>query len=410
VNTSLKLHLGSGPVSLDGWVNIDLDAPTADMLLDLRQPLPFADGSVTHVFSEHVIEHIEYAEALSLLKEVRRVLAPSGVVRITTPDLAWLVLNYVGGVTGGWGALWQPGAPARLINEGLRSWGHCFVYDRPEMLRLFTDAGFGDVTFVNWRESADPVLAELESRPYNHEIIVEARVPFQDHPEHASEIFIDGYRGSVEEVLALQGRELEALRLLRTTNDEAAANLPQVRAELVKRDEAYARLEESHLAVAAENDRLSRALRDCMSENDRLSQALRDCVSEKDRLSEEIRALAAESTRLVESLRAAEKYAANDELLTGIADALRVQADETAVLRKELFDAIALRATVDARMVEIRRLEDLVTETIRESVARAQQIVALEGELRERDRVLAAVRRSLPGRLLMKAVKPSPSA
>lgn len=396
MNTSLKLHLGSGPVSLDGWVNIDLDAPAADMLLDLRQPLPFADGSVTHVFSEHVIEHIEYAEALSLLKEVRRVLAPSGVVRITTPDLAWLVLNYVGGVTGGWGALWQPGAPARLINEGLRSWGHCFVYDRPEMLRLFTEAGFGDVTFVNWRESADPVLTELESRPYNHEIIVEARIPFQDHPEHASEAFIDGYRGSMEEILALQGRELEALRLRRNANDEDAANLPHVRAELVKRDEAYARLEESHLAVAAENDRLSQVLRDHIAENDRLSEVLR--------------ASAAENSRLVEALRTAEKYAANDELLAGMADAMRVQADETAVLRKELFDAIALRATADARMVDIRRLEDLVTETIRESVARAQQIVALESELRERDRVLETVRQSLLGRLLMRAVKPSPSA
>lgn len=396
MNTSLKLHLGSGPVSLDGWVNIDLDSPTADMMLDLRQPLPFADCSVTHVFSEHVIEHIEYAEALSLLKELRRVLIPSGVVRITTPDLAWLVLNYVGGVTGGWGALWQPGAPARLINEGLRSWGHCFVYDRPEMLRLFTEAGFGDVTFVNWRESADPVLAGLESRPYNHEIIVEARVPFQDHPEHTSEAFIDGYRGSMEEVLALQGRELEALRLRRQANEDDVANLPQVRAELVKRDEAYSRLEESHLAAAAENDRLSQLLRDYMSENDRLSEV--------------IRVSAAENSRLTEALRTAEKYAATDALLAGIADALRGQADEAAVLRKELSEAIALRAIADARMVEIRRLEDLVTETIRESGARAQQIVALESELRERDRILATVRQSLPGRLLMRAVKPSPSA
>jgi len=42
----LQLNLGCGPNYKPGWVNIDLFDSTADLMLDLREPLPFADGSV----------------------------------------------------------------------------------------------------------------------------------------------------------------------------------------------------------------------------------------------------------------------------------------------------------------------------------------------------------------------------
>jgi hypothetical protein len=68
--TGLELHLGCGPNYKPGWVNIDLMDSTADLALDLREPLPFRPGSVKHVYSEHAFEHLTFPyEANRLLAE-----------------------------------------------------------------------------------------------------------------------------------------------------------------------------------------------------------------------------------------------------------------------------------------------------------------------------------------------------
>src|SRR5207253_10227185 len=100
-----KLHLGCGSVNFPGWINIDLDSPTADMLLDLTHPLPFPDGSVTHMFNEHFIEHITRSQAVQFLQECHRVLSADGAIRITTPNLRFLTYSYMTGAIGEWGDL-----------------------------------------------------------------------------------------------------------------------------------------------------------------------------------------------------------------------------------------------------------------------------------------------------------------
>lgn len=210
----LKLHLGCGSNSLEGWVNVDIESPIADLIHDLRQPLPFPDGSVDRIFAEHMIEHIEYEEAIALIRECRRVLVPGGVVRVTTPDLVWLVTNYAAAVTDRWGELWQPRSPCALLNEGMRSWGHKYLYDRADLRALFHDAGFVDVVDCDWRESIDPELSGLESRPFNREIIFEARLHAPvSHTNALKDLgpLVPG-KDALGELLISQGRELERLR------------------------------------------------------------------------------------------------------------------------------------------------------------------------------------------------------
>jgi predicted SAM-dependent methyltransferase len=85
---SLRLHLGSGPNYKPGWVNIDLlSSDPSDLLLDLREPLPFANGSAAYIYSEHVFEHFSYpGEVNRLLAECLRVLAPGGTFDVGVPD------------------------------------------------------------------------------------------------------------------------------------------------------------------------------------------------------------------------------------------------------------------------------------------------------------------------------------
>ena len=169
-----KLHLGSGSIRLEGWFNIDIDAPQADLKLDLRNPLPCADNSVRFVFSEHFIEHITRPEAVRLLRECWRVLVPGGVLRLSTPSLQWIVAKYLERNLTERGDLWRPATPCQMMNEGLRSWGHQFVYDADELRDVLAEAGFAAVEWAGWRQSRHPELNDLEQRPYHQELIAEA--------------------------------------------------------------------------------------------------------------------------------------------------------------------------------------------------------------------------------------------
>lgn len=89
-----KLHLGSGPVLLKGFLNIDLAKP-ADLRLDLRRKFPFKDSSMTFIFSEHVFEHLSYPyEITTLLKECYRVLKVNGKLYFNVPDFDRLIRSY----------------------------------------------------------------------------------------------------------------------------------------------------------------------------------------------------------------------------------------------------------------------------------------------------------------------------
>jgi predicted SAM-dependent methyltransferase len=171
-----KLHLGCGTHLLEGWANIDLDGPSGVIRHDLTRPLPMRADSADLVFCEHFIEHLTRAQGLALLQECRRVLKPGGTLRLSTPDLRKLIDEYLAGRTTAWAQLgWQPLTPCRMLNEGLRLWGHLFVYDRAELLGLLAEAGFREIEAKTWRESAHPALRGLESRPFVGELIYEAR-------------------------------------------------------------------------------------------------------------------------------------------------------------------------------------------------------------------------------------------
>jgi predicted SAM-dependent methyltransferase len=165
-----KLHVGSGPVSLEGWLNTDI--VSGDVYLDITRPLPFPDASFQYVFGEHVIEHISEEAGSALCAELWRVTAPDGVVRLTTPDLRKLIALYedrnetisrveyakfLAGVTGK-----TYDQPCRLLNDYLRLWGHRYVYDEPDLTDKLRRAGFRKVERVESGHSEHAALREIE--------------------------------------------------------------------------------------------------------------------------------------------------------------------------------------------------------------------------------------------------------
>ena len=143
----LKLNLGCDANVKAGWVNIDLFKATADIRLDLREPLPFPDNSAAFIYSEHVFEHLAYpcipdamgwtvetprapSEAMQLLRESRRVLMPGGVFSVGVPDAQRAVAQYAGREFERWGPAWVD-TPMHFLNYVFRQGReHKYAYRR----------------------------------------------------------------------------------------------------------------------------------------------------------------------------------------------------------------------------------------------------------------------------------------
>lgn len=177
-NGPLRLCIGSGAAPIPGWVNIDI-SPPADVLLDVRYGLPLPDASVERIYSEHVVEHLDVADGLALMREWRRTLAPGGVVRIATPDLEYVVSVYRSTWKEQDWVNWPEYAwidtGVRMLNASVRLWGHQYLYDFDELALRLRQAGFTTVTRCALGESEHPDLQGLETR-LDSRLIVEASI------------------------------------------------------------------------------------------------------------------------------------------------------------------------------------------------------------------------------------------
>ena len=92
----LLVNVGCGPHGRrNGWANFDA-CPCGPHVVawDLRAPLPLPAGCAEGVFCEHVLEHFKPEDAQAVLRDLRRVLRPGGVLRLIVPDARPYLLAY----------------------------------------------------------------------------------------------------------------------------------------------------------------------------------------------------------------------------------------------------------------------------------------------------------------------------
>ncbi|GHJ47732.1 hypothetical protein Cs7R123_50740 [Catellatospora sp. TT07R-123] len=153
--------------------------------LDIREPLPFEDACVDWVYAEHLIEHVTMTEAVAWLAEVRRVLAPGGLLRLTTPDLRRYVEGYLHGdgffakhrgrmrKALGTVAPPMPQRGAFMFNQLFYLYGHRWIYDLDELTHALAQAGFDPdaVRVCGFRTGRRPDVADLDQMIRNDETI-----------------------------------------------------------------------------------------------------------------------------------------------------------------------------------------------------------------------------------------------
>lgn len=169
------LQVGCGKNSLKGWLNSDLYPEDHGVLhLNATKGFPFDSGVFDYVYSEHMIEHVAYAQACNMASECFRILRPGGRIRISTPNMQFLLDIYSNpsvelhaayidwskqiflGENCGIGA-------THVVNNFFRDWGHQFIYDERSLSDLLSRSGFSDIHRCEVNCSEDPHFCGLEN-------------------------------------------------------------------------------------------------------------------------------------------------------------------------------------------------------------------------------------------------------
>ncbi|MFH1151948.1 MAG: class I SAM-dependent methyltransferase [Nanoarchaeota archaeon] len=81
---AIKINLGSGGISIDGFINADCYGNNYNINCDLNvKPYPFKDNSIDFILCDHVLEHVREQELF--WEEIYRILKPRGKIFIGVP-------------------------------------------------------------------------------------------------------------------------------------------------------------------------------------------------------------------------------------------------------------------------------------------------------------------------------------
>jgi len=174
-----RLNWGCGTEPEPGWINSDIkDDPSVEISCDILEGLPLESGSIEYAVSIHALPELRYPDLVPALLELRRVLAPGGVLRLALPDLDRGIRAYLD----------QDRDYFLVPDDDARSIGSKFIvqmlwygYSKTLFTHDFTaelleKAGFAEVQRCAFGETASPFpeIVELDNRP-EESLFVEAR-------------------------------------------------------------------------------------------------------------------------------------------------------------------------------------------------------------------------------------------
>jgi predicted SAM-dependent methyltransferase len=177
------LNLGCGLSHFEGWCNAEFFSfrrgpGRPDWMLDFRYPLSCPSDYWEGIFSEHALEHLHPSDALTLLRELHRILKPGAFLRIVVPDLD-IYLAYAAGrledpeSRAYLESRWPTGAEA--IWAVTSNFGHASTWNAELLIRLLHEAGFAEARRVAYDEGSDQRLIKDSAKRRPESLYVEAR-------------------------------------------------------------------------------------------------------------------------------------------------------------------------------------------------------------------------------------------
>jgi predicted SAM-dependent methyltransferase len=164
-----RLNWGCGETGAAGWINSDLKTGDGvDLACDILQGLPLESDSIDYAVSIHALPEIHYTDLADVLRELRRVLKPGGVLRLALPDLDRGIEAYRSGDSD---YFLIPDDEAKAIGAKFVTqmvwygWSRSlFTYDFTE--EILRKAGFTEIVRCDYGKTASPFpeIVELDSR------------------------------------------------------------------------------------------------------------------------------------------------------------------------------------------------------------------------------------------------------
>ena len=147
-----RLNLGCGGKRMEGYVNCDLyQIPGVDEAFSLDN-IPYANGTISAIHSEHALEHLPRAQSHAALREWARVLAPGGELLLKVPDLVGCCAAFVANPHLRWWYDWTIyGKQQGLSGEPDAGQFHQCGYTQELLGNLLAEAGF----VVDYNETYD---------------------------------------------------------------------------------------------------------------------------------------------------------------------------------------------------------------------------------------------------------------
>ena len=167
------LQIGCQNHPMKGWLNADIN-PMHDevILMDATKRFPLPDNTFDTVFSEHMIEHIGFPEGQFMVNECYRIMKPGAVIRLSTPDIKFLIelyrepkteiqQQYIDFSKRYFGDN-RPMIDTIVINNFFRDWGHQFIHDFKTLEYILKQAGFKNIIQCEVYKSEHSVFQNLE--------------------------------------------------------------------------------------------------------------------------------------------------------------------------------------------------------------------------------------------------------
>lgn len=193
-----RLEIGCGEFPQPGYIHLDIRKfAHVDVVCDFsKEKLPFKDGEIAEILSNHSIEHVPWRRLSHVLSEWNRVLEPGGKVFFRTPDLEFICRSYLAGrvtkehpndegyvtkhyaskVTPGWWAIIK-----LFAGQDYDGNYHYFAFDFETAKATLERYGFERVTRLKIQPEFSP--GELQVEAYKPEKKVKAQVIEKDPVE-----------------------------------------------------------------------------------------------------------------------------------------------------------------------------------------------------------------------------------
>ncbi len=174
-----RLNWGCGSWTPEGWINSDIkDEPGVNLPCNILEGgLPLETDSIDYAVSIHALPEMHYSNLIPVLQELRRVLKPGGVLRLSLPDLDKGIAAYQRGDRDYFLIPDEEvkSAGAKFIVQMLWYGYSKLLFTRDFIEEMLLKAGFAKVTHCAFKQTASawPEILDLDNRE-NESLFVEA--------------------------------------------------------------------------------------------------------------------------------------------------------------------------------------------------------------------------------------------